>query len=149
MKKFSFSLAPLLKVKRIQEKQKKAELAAILAELGELNAQKEDAVRQLEESSLRFGREMRSGMPPPRMAWYSNFAGYVEDRRKALQAAIDEAQQRKWEKQEELLSLGREIRAIEELREEQYRAYLEEASKEEERILSDLISFNKSTETVE
>jgi hypothetical protein len=35
MKKFSFSLAPLLKVKRIQEKQKKAELAAILAELGE------------------------------------------------------------------------------------------------------------------
>ncbi len=45
--------------------------------------------------------------------------------------------------------MGREIRAIEELREEQYRAYLEEASKEEERILSDLISFNKATETAE
>lgn len=149
MKKFIFSLAPLLKVKRIQEKQKRAELAEILAELRALNAQKEDAVRRLEESSLRFRREMRSGMPPPRMAWYSNFAGYTEEQLKALQAAIDEAEQRKREKQGELLSLTREMRTIEEMRGEQYRAYLEEVSKEEQGILGDLISFNKATETAE
>jgi flagellar export protein FliJ len=149
MKKFTFTLAPLLKVKRIQEKQKKAELAAILSELGELNAKKEDAVRQLEESSQRFGRELRSGMPLPRMAWYSNFAGYVEEQLKTLQSAIDEAEHRMRKKQEELLSLSKEMKTIEELREEQYRAYLEEVSKEEERILGDLISFNKATETAE
>jgi flagellar export protein FliJ len=149
MKKFTFTLAPLLKVKRIQEKQKKAELAAILSELGELNAKKEDAVRQLEESSQRFGRELRRGMPLPRMAWYSNFAGYVEEQLKTLQSAIDEAEHRMRKKQEELLSLSKEMKTIEELREEQYRAYLEEVSREEERILGDLISFNKATETAE
>ena len=41
----------------------------------------------------------------------------------------------------------KEIKTIEKLREEQYKAYLEEVSKEEEKVLGDLISFNKTMET--
>jgi flagellar export protein FliJ len=92
---------------------------------------------------------MRSGMPLLFMAWYSNFADYIGEQLKTLQAAINEAQQKKEAKQAELVPLGKEIRTIEDLREEQYHAYLEEVSKEEERILGDLISYNMSTETAE
>ena len=145
MKKFSFSLQPLLKVKRIQEKQKKAELAEILNRLDELHARERDHVKQLEDSNVRYEKEMRRGMPLPRMAWYTNYADYLGTQLKTLRISIDEAQQKKEAKQAKLVSLMKEIKTIENLREEQYRAHLNEIAKEDEKVLGDLISYNKST----
>ncbi|MGI5970196.1 MAG: flagellar export protein FliJ [Oscillospiraceae bacterium] len=146
MKRFVFSLQPLLKLKRINEKQKKTELAEIQNRLNELYAEKEELERRLEESSIGYKKEMRKGMPPPRMAWYANFADYLQAHLKALNASICEAERIKEAKQSELVTLMKEIKTIEKLREEQYRAYLEEAAKDEERVLGDLISYNKSVE---
>ncbi len=146
MKKFTFSLQSVLRVKNIYEKQKKAELAEIQSFLNKLLAQKTGLERKLENSSLQYGAEMRQGMPVPRMAWYANFADFIQAQIKALELSIQEAEERKEAKKAELVAVVKEIRTIEKLREEQYRAYLEEVSKEEEKVLGDLISYNKTME---
>jgi flagellar export protein FliJ len=149
MKKFSFSLQPLLKVKGIQEKQKKAELAEIQRLLAELYAQQAELNRQFDDSRLRYGRDMRNGMPLPQMAWHVNYADYLQAQLKALLLRIAETEQKKEIKQTELLALRKELRTIDKLRDEQYRAYLQEVLKEEEKVLGDLISYNKSIKTAD
>ena len=147
MKKFKFSLQSVLRVKTIHEKQKKAELAEIQSVLNKLLTHRADLVKKLENSSSQYGAEMRAGMTVPRMAWYLNFADYIQSQIKALDVSIREAEQKKQDKRTELIAVVKEIKTIEKLREEQYKAYLEEVSKEEEKVLGDLISFNKTMET--
>ena len=146
MKKFTFTLQSVLRVKTIQEKQIKAELAEIQGQLNDLFAQRTDFHRQLEISSAEYGDEMKKGLSAPRMAWYSNFADYINDQLKQLEARIREAEQKLEEKKAERIAAVKEIKTIEKLREEQYRAYLEEVSKEEEKVLGDLISYNNTVE---
>ncbi len=149
MKKFAFSLQSVLKVKTIQEKQKKQELAEIRNRLNELYAKQAELNKELDDSSLRYGDEMRKGMSVPRMAWHTNFADYIKTQLQQLDVIIRQTLEKKQAKQLELFALVKEKKTIEKLREEQYRAYLEEAAKEEEKILGDLISYNKSMETAD
>ena len=149
MKKFSFSLQSVLNVKTIQEKQKKAELAEIQNQLNELLAKQADLNKELEDSSIRYSREMQNGMSAPQMAWYVNFADYIKTQLKQLAVRIEETQRNVQIKRAELTALVKEKKTIEKLREEQYRAYLEEVSKEEEKVLGDLISYNMTTETAD
>ena len=147
MKKFTFSLQSVLRVKNIQGKQREAELAEIQNQLNELFAQQENLEKQLENSSIQYGDDMLNGMQVPQMAWYANFADYIQTQLKKLGVRIGEAEQKKQIKKAELISVVKEIKTIEKLREEQYRAYLEEVSQEEEKVLGDLISYNQTMET--
>ena len=147
MKKFAFSLQSVLHVKNIQEKQIKAELAEIQNQLNKLFEKQTELKQQLDDSSGQYGDEMLKGMSVPRMAWYINFADYIQAQLKKLDSSIREVEQKLQNKKTELIAIVKEIKTIEKLREEQYRAYLEEVSKEEEKVLGDLISYNKTTET--
>ncbi len=147
MKKFTFSLQSVLHVKNIQEKQIKAELAEIQNQLNKLFEKQTELKQQLDDSSGQYGDEMLKGMSVPRMAWYINFADYIQAQLKKLDSSIREVEQKLQNKKTELIAIVKEIKTIEKLREEQYRAYLEEVSKEEEKVLGDLISYNKTTET--
>lgn len=146
MKKFVFSLQSVLRVKCIQEKQKIAELAEIQNQLNEFFTQQMDLKKQLESSSSQYGDEMRKGMTVPQMAWYTNYAYYIKSLLKKLDVRIRETEQKKKAKRAELISVVKEIKTIEKLREEQYRVYLEAVAKEEEKIMGDMISYNKTIE---
>ena len=110
---------------------------------------KTDLNHRLDDNSIRYGSEMRSGMPLPRMAWHANYADYLQTQIKALLIRIGEAEQQKEIRQTELVSLMKEMSTIERLREEQYRAYLHELANEEEKVLGDLISYDMSIETTD
>ncbi len=146
MKKFTFTLQSVLRVKTIQEKQIKAELAEIQGQLNDLFAQRTDFQQQLEISSAQYGDELQKGLSVPRMAWFSNFADYINGQLKQLEVQVRKTEQKLEEKKAELIAAVKEIKTIEKLREEQYRAYLEEVSKEEEKVLGDLISYNNTVE---
>ncbi len=149
MKKFSFSLQPILKVKRIHEKQKKAELAGINEHLRSLYDKKAELERQFEDLTGRFLNEMDKGIPVSQMDWHSNFAEFLRTQQKNLDVSISQAEHRKSLKQSEMVALLKEIKTIEKLRETQYKEYLEQIAKEEEKELGDLISYKKSVEVSE
>ena len=149
MKKFSFTLQSVLNVKTIQEKQMKAEIARIQNKLNELFSKQAQLNEELEDSSLRYSREMQNGITVPQMMWYANFADYIQTQLKQLAVSIEETLRNKQTKQAELTALVKEKKTIEKLREEQYRVYLEEVAKEEEKILGDLISYNMTMETAD
>lgn len=147
MKKFVFSLQSVLKVKKVQQEQKKGELAKIISELNMLYAEEETLNLQLENSSRQYVDDMLNGMQSSRMLWYCNYAEYIKDQLKRLGGQIEETEQKKEEKQTELVAFTKEIKTLEKLRQEQLIEYMDQTAKEEEKEIGDLISYNKTVET--
>jgi flagellar export protein FliJ len=141
MKKFTFSLQSVLRVKNIYEKRKKAELAEIQSFLNKLLAQKAGLERKLENSSLQYGAEMLQGMPVPRMAWYINFADFIQAQIKALELSIQEAEERKEAKKAELVAV---VKRSDErkAREGAIQGLSGRGFERREKVLGDLISNN-------
>ncbi|SMC35653.1 flagellar export protein FliJ [Papillibacter cinnamivorans] len=146
MKKFRFTLQAVYQFKKTQEKQKKAELSGLSAEISRLTKEKTGFERKLEEDSEEYRRTVSAGMPASQMAWYGNFAQYIQDMLRKVNAVLAEAQRKRELLQSELVAVLKEMETLEKLREEQYRAFLEEAAKEEEKELGDLMSYRKTAE---
>jgi flagellar FliJ protein len=144
MKKFTFSLQPVLKVKKIQQEQKKGELAKIQNELDELYSEEGSLKQQMELGNSRYGDDLQGGMPASQVLWHCNYAGYIKDELKRVGMQIEEAEARKEAKQAELISVMKEVKTLEKLRQEQLKEYLEQAAKDEEKEIGDLISYNKT-----
>ena len=137
------------RVKTIQEKQKKAELAEILNQLKKLQEEAESLRRQLEENNSRYCDGLSSGMPASQMAWYDNFTCYTNELIEKICVRIKEVEQKKEVKQSELVFLVNEIKTLEKMQEEQYREYLRQVAKEEENVLGDLMSYASAAETTD
>jgi flagellar export protein FliJ len=84
MKKFTFSLQPVLKVKKIQQEQKKGELAKIQNELDELYSEEGSLKQQMELGNSRYGDDLQGGMPASQVLWHCNYAGYIKDELKRV-----------------------------------------------------------------
>ena len=67
---------------------------------------------------------------------------YLRDAREVLAAKIVKAEEHKEKCQALLITTMRELKTYENLRAEQYAAYLKEVQAEEEKNMGDLVSFN-------
>lgn len=147
MKKFRFSLQAVYQFQKTLEKQKKIELSEIQAELNRIFIEKADCEQRQDDSSRQYRKSVGTGMPASQMAWYGNFAEYLQDRIRQLNGIIEELEKKKQLLQSELIAVMKEIETLDKLREEQYRIYLDETAKEEEKELGDLMSYRKTAET--
>lgn len=141
MKKFRFTLQSLLNVKMSLEKQKTAELAdqnRIIKKLeGELDALN---VRR-EKSAAEYAEKMeRGGMSAGDVASYSAGIRALHERIIAQMEKIRRAILVKDKIMAELVELMGERKMLENLREKQYQEYLEEARREDAKIIDDFMS---------
>lgn len=141
MKKFSFSLQPVLKIKTLLKKQKKAELSEAASALRGLIAQKSAVEESREKNGREFETSLLGGTNALRMAWFHDYSEYLKDSIAQMDALISAAQSRMDRVQTELTAVSRETDTLERLEQEQYRAYLAEAAKEEEKTLDEIMSY--------
>jgi len=141
MRRFKFSLITLLNVKITLEKQKMQELAdqnRIIMQLEhELDALKE----RLNASTEEYSQKMeRGGMSAGDIAAYSTGIRALFDRIADQLEKIRRAVRVKEQITEELVVLMGERKMLENLREKQYQEYLEEARREDAKIMDDFMS---------
>ncbi len=144
MKKFSFTLQSVLKTKKVFEKQKKSEFSEVCAELDALLSQRFLLEGELEESIAAYGKTMRAGITAAQMAWYDQYVDYLNKRIRQLEPVIRTAEGKKEAVREQLVSLVRETDTLEKIEKEQYRVYLGELAKDEEKVLGDIMSYQST-----
>ena len=141
MKKFFFTLRSVLKIKRIFKKQKQAELSEAGAELERLVMQKHSLEDELGKSRREYEMALGNKMSVSQMVWYNDYSDYLKNCISQMEPKITAVQSRKDKLQAELIAISRETDTLERLEKEQYRAYLAEAAKEEEKMLDEVMSY--------
>lgn len=142
MKKFVFTLAALYNYKQVQEKQKQIECAEAREKLSELVNRETVLKQSLETATEGYRDSAKKETTVHALMAYSRYTKDLMDQIDQVAGEIVKAQKVLDEKQAELVGILREIKTLENLRQEQYRQYLKESEKEEERIIGDLVSFN-------
>lgn len=149
MKKFKFSLLPVLKVKRTQKKQKETEFAAACAALELLLDEERRLETELERRLGDYGKALQSGVTAQEIVWHDHYVAYLKGKILALQPRIRAAQEKKEAVRAQLVVLMRETDTLEKLEQEQYQEYLSELQKEEEKVLGDMMSFDSAAKRKE
>jgi len=141
MKKFTFSLQPLLAYKRTLENQQKGALAEAQGALRRLQALHRAVLEQIERTGAELEHRLDGGSRADDLRAYSFYLHHLGERRLALEAQIREAVQAVRACQEAVVLTMKELKALERLRQEQYQRYLEELRAEEAKEIGDLVSF--------
>ena len=141
MRKFVFTLKSLLKVKISLENQKSIELSDQNRLIRRLEAELEALQARLRASTEEFNAKMeRGGMSAGDAAAYSSGFRALHDRIIDQMDKIRRAIIVKERIMAELVELMGERKMLENLREKQYQEYLEEARREDAKIIDDFMS---------
>lgn len=141
MKKFSFTLEVLLKVKCSLEKQHKALLMEAQRRLLALEEELLGLYARRETTQQEYRQEGVSGVHPDRLRVYGFYFEHLRQAIAEQKERIEAAQQEKLRLQAQLLRTMKEIKALRKLREKQYQEYLAQVAREEEKAIGDLVSF--------
>ena len=149
MKKFQFSLQPVLNYKLTVEKQQKADLKKAQLALREL----QDEERRLLDAYAGNERSLEQALRENinvavALSEHDAYFRYLRAALKDIRERIIRAEQIVSEHQTRLIRTMREIKTYNKLRAEQYTAYLKEAQSEEEKEIGDLVSFNVVSEDI-
>lgn len=140
MKKFVFSLESLQRTKKMQETETRKALAVIDARLT-AETQALDLINR-ESSLLRetWLARRAGGLNPMEFQQYNNSYSQLNELAKAKQAQIVKIDQEKAQCQERLVRMLTEIKALENLREQQYAAYKHELDLEMAKEIDDFVA---------
>jgi flagellar FliJ protein len=145
MKKFVFTLQSWYDMQLGLEKQHKLELKNIEAEL----AKKQNEMLRLESDFDKANGEYCSavskGVGAPRV---KNFGLYFDSLKAAMagvQMEIARLEREKEQIMQNLIHTRKEIKLLDKLRETQYAEYMDNAKKQHDKFVDDLVSFNVTT----
>jgi flagellar FliJ protein len=145
MKKFVFTLQSWYDMQLGLEKQHKLELKNIEAEL----AKKQNEMLRLESDFDKANGEYCSavskGVGAPRV---KNFGLYFDSLKAAMagvQMDIARLEREKEQIMQNLIHTRKEIKLLDKLRETQYAGYMDNAKKQHDKFVDDLVSFNVTT----
>ncbi|MCL2125768.1 MAG: flagellar export protein FliJ [Oscillospiraceae bacterium] len=149
MKKFVFSLQPVLNYKLTIEKQQKADLKKAQLALQELRAQEQRLLDAYAENERSLERALRENLNvATALSEHDAYFRFLRDALKEIRARIERAEQVVAEHQTRLIRTMREIKTYNKLRTEQYIEYQKEVQSEEEKEIGDLVSFNAVSEDI-
>ncbi|NLB29826.1 MAG: hypothetical protein GX823_06375 [Clostridiales bacterium] len=148
MKKFAFTLQAVYDYKLTVEKMQKTELAKVDTLLRELYAAKQALSDAFDRNNrARDAELLEKTADAQTLEAYEAFFRHIREERKKLAVKIKNAETAKLRCQEVLIITMREIKTYNKLRGKQYQEYLKEAAAEEEKELSDIISFSVAADT--
>lgn len=142
MKKFTFSLQSVLDYAITLENTQKAELSRAQALLNKLL----ESLSQLEEAYTRNCRSQDEAVKrgvnlPEELGKHDFYFRYLREAKAELTTKIDVAEKERDKCRERLISTMKQIKVYSKLRQEQYIEYLHEVKLEEEKEISDIVSF--------
>lgn len=145
MKKFKFSLEPLLNVKKGLEKTQKAQIQKIQQQIH--IRENEAAAIESEISGLHqsLENELKGKVNIEDLIQYDRYMLKLTDNLKEKRNEIAKLTEEKEECQKALIEITKEIKILEKLREKQYSQYLYELEREQEKETSDFVSFVTSS----
>jgi flagellar FliJ protein len=141
MKKFTFTLEPLARVKDSAKTQQELLLARAQQALDRLTEQMERQRERLRAHDREFRAQMEAGMNGQKLREFNNFKTYLIEFIEQLAINIERATEERDACRDALIETMKEIRTLEKLREKQYRLYLEEVRREEEKAIGDFVAF--------
>lgn len=143
MKRFVFSLKALYEYKQTLEKLQKGELSRAQEVLRALYAQRQALDEAFERGKQTLEEALRSHKAVAEaLTEHDVFFRHLSGEREKLEPKILNAEAVRDRCQQQLIATMKELKAYAKLRDEQYQRYLKEVQVEEEKEMSDLVSFN-------
>lgn len=144
MKKFVFSLQSWYDMQLSLEKQHKLQIGMIEARI---NASKEQLAALcgcVDKTTCEFTFEVSQGMVVHRAHHYGSFFENAKTSMTALNMHIAQLEEEKEEWMQKLVHVRKEIKLLDNLRENQYKDYLAEVKKQQGKFIDDLVSYKVS-----
>jgi len=141
MKKFVFTLEAVAKYKQTVEKKQKADLSRVMYLLNTLYAEEKKLLAAIEENAASLMRALSENHDVlTEIKRHDIYQIFLRERLEEIREKISRAEAEKKRIQALLIITMKELKTLTRLREEQYRAYLEEVRREEYTLIQDLIS---------
>ena len=143
MKKFKFTLQPLVNYKKTVERLQKDELRQAQQALRELLNEEQRLLQAYADNERSLEEALRSNEDVARaLSEHDAYFRFLRDALKALREKIVKAEEAVLKCQERLIITMKELKTYNKLRMEQYQSYLKEIQAEEAKDMGDLVSFN-------
>lgn len=143
MKKFKFTLQPLYNYKLTVEKMQKAELKKAQQALRELLDEEQRLLRAYADNERSLEKALRENVDvATALVEHDAYFRFLRDALIELRERIREAEEVVRKCQDRLIITMKELKTYLKLRNEQYQEYLKEVQIEEDKNMSDLVSFN-------
>ncbi len=141
MKKFAFTLQAVYDIALSNEKHQKGLLTRIEDKLRSLREALEKMTQNLADSRARCASDINAGTDAVRLAQYSRYFESLEDLIAAQKQSIALAEKERNKIVDALVSIRKEIKSLENLRDRQYEEYLADVKREEEQAIGDVVSY--------
>lgn len=139
---YKFRLQKVLDVKEKEEDNKKNEMSLVNFEIEKAKKQLKELYDELEENYKYRQDKNSNGSSIQELLELNKYIDYLKNT--AIRQKIDEIEmlQRKLEgKKEEFIDIRRQRKSYENLKDKDYHKFLEKESKDEEKIIDEIVSF--------
>ncbi|EFM39838.1 flagellar export protein FliJ [[Eubacterium] yurii subsp. margaretiae ATCC 43715] len=139
---YKFRLQKVLDVKEKEEDNKKNEMSLVNFEIEKAKKQLHELYDELEENSKQRQDKNSSGSSIQELLELNKYIDYLKNT--AIRQKIEEIEnlQKKLEdRKEEFIDIRRQRKSYENLKDKDYQKFLEKESKDEEKIIDEIVSF--------
>ncbi len=144
MKKFKFRLQKVADTKARQEKQKSVELANLFMELETEKQALQNLNFELESVQQEVFGKTVTGAPAKEILEYQRYIEKLQQDIRAQQQRILNLEEKVEQVQAELLKINKEKKILDRLREKRYLKYLQEQSREEQKLLDEMFQLTQA-----
>ena len=134
MKKFKFSLEKVLKIREFEEKEAQIELGKALAVVNDLNAQ----LKYIAEERIKSNESRANSSDLSFLMAVENYINGLDYKKEQLLEQLAQAQLVVEEKQKIMIEAMQKRKALDKLKENQFKDYKKELLQEEEKILDEI-----------
>jgi flagellar export protein FliJ len=145
MKKFVFTLQSWYDMQLGLEKQHKLELKNIEAELSRRQNDLLQLNSDFDKANGEYCRAVSKGLGAPRMKDFGLYFDSLKAAMVSVQMEITRLEREKEQRMQKLIHTRKEIKLLDKLRETQYAEDMENAKKQHDKFVDDLVSFNVTT----
>jgi len=145
MKKFVFTLQSWYDMQLGLEKQHKLELKNIEAEIAKCQNHLMQLGNDFDKAKGEYCSAVSKGVGAPRIKEFGLYFDSLKTAMAAVQMEITRLDREREQQMQKLIHTRREIKLLDKLRETQYAEYMENAKKQHDKFIDDLVSFNVTT----
>jgi len=141
LKKFKFTLEKYLDMKVSEDGKLKRSLSDVNKEIAAINFKINEIEEKEERRRMEHSENCRKGVTGVELHEYSEYMSYLHDVHIELDAKLNKLIKKSDEYKQKLIVLTNEIKALNRMRDEQFRQFQKEIQDAEGRQLDDYVSF--------
>lgn len=142
MKKFTFTLQALLQVTASLEKEQKNQLSIINNVIKKLEDEHSLLMSEISSSICAYLEEIKVSLSVSHIKMHNDYLRVLNGKIQSVLKKIEEQNIEKHKLQDLLVETMTRRKSLEKLKDKQYKSYLKELQKEEEKIIDDFASYS-------